>query len=90
MSDTSLIFNVIARDSGVGRILDKISSGFRGAGAAAEDALEKASAGTENLDRQIEEASGRVRELAEEFERTGDKTLFGKITREKALITQLT
>lgn len=90
MSDTSLIFNVIARDSGVGRILDKISSGFRGAGAAAEDALEKASVGTENLDRQIEEASGRVRELAEEFERTGDKTLFGKITREKALITQLT
>lgn len=89
MADTSLIFNVIARDSGVGRVLDRIAGGFRGAGAAAEEALEQASTGTENLDRQIEEATDRVRQLAEEFERTGDKTLFGKITREKSLITQL-
>jgi hypothetical protein len=89
VADTSLIFNVIARDSGVGRVLDRIAGGFRGAGAAAEEALEQAATGTENLDRQIEEATKNVRELAEEFERTGDKTLFGKITREKALITQL-
>jgi hypothetical protein len=89
VADTSLIFNVIARDSGLGRVLDRVSSGFRGAGAAAEAALEEASEGTQNLDRQLEEANQRVRELAEEFERTGDKTLFGKITRERALITQL-
>lgn len=90
MADTSLIFNVIARDSGLGRVLDRIGSGFRGAGRAAEEALEQASSGTENLDRQIEEAKRRVRELAQEFERTGDKTLFGKISRDKSLITQLT
>jgi uncharacterized membrane-anchored protein YhcB (DUF1043 family) len=89
VADTSLIFNVIARDSGVGRVLDRIAGGFRGAGAAAEEALAEAASGTENLDRQIEEATERVRELAEEFERTGDKTLFGKISRERALITQL-
>lgn len=89
MADTSLIFNVIARDSGLGRVLDKIQNGFRGAGAAAEDALEKAGSGTENLDRQIEEAQTRVRALAEEFERTGDKTLFSKISRDRSLISQL-
>lgn len=89
MADTSLIFNVIARDSGLGKVLDRISSGFRGAGKEAEDALEKASNGTENLDRQIAEAQERVRKLSEEFERTGDKTLFGKINRDRSLVTQL-
>lgn len=90
MADTSLIFNVIARDSGLGRVLDKISSGFKGAGRDAEEALAKASSGTENLDRQIEEAQARVRALAEEFERTGDKTLFSKMSRDRSLISQLT
>jgi hypothetical protein len=90
VADTSLIFNVIARDSGLGRVLDKIAGGFKGAGASAEEALEKAGAGTENLDRQIAEVQARVRSLSEEFERTGDKTLFGKINRDKALVSQLT
>jgi len=90
VADTSLIFNVIARDSGLGRVLDKVANGFRGAGASAEDALKKAGAGTENLDRQIAEAQTRVRALSEEFERTGDKTLFGKINRDRSLISQLT
>lgn len=89
MADTSLIFNVIARDSGLGRVLDRIGSGFRGAGRDAEEALEKASQGTENLDRQIQEAEERVRSLAQEFERTGDKTLFSKISRDRSLISQL-
>ena len=89
MADTSLIFNIIARDSGVGRALDGIANRFRGAGAAAEEALEKADASTENLDRQIQEAQDRVRALGEEFERTGDKTLFSKMSRDRSLITQL-
>jgi hypothetical protein len=89
MADTSLIFNVIARDSGLGRVLDKIQSGFRGAGRDAEEALAKAGAGTENLDRQLEEAKARVKALAAEFERTGDKTLFSKINRDRSLISQL-
>lgn len=90
MADTSLIFNIIARDSGLGRALDGVANRFRGAGAAAEEALEAAGSKTENLDRQIEEAQQRVRQLSEEFERTGDKTLFGKISRDRSLITQLT
>ena len=90
MADTSLIFNIIARDSGLGRALDSVADRFRGAGAAAEEALESAGSSTENLDRQIEEAQARVRSLSEEFERTGDKTLFGKINRDRSLISQLT
>ncbi len=89
MADTSLIFNIIARDSGLGRALDGISNRFRGAGAAAEEALESAGSNTENLDRQIAEAQQRVRALSEEFERTGDKTLFSKISRDRSLISQL-
>jgi hypothetical protein len=89
MADTSLIFNIIARDSGVGRAIDGIASKFRGAGAAAEEALKNASSGTDNLDRQIDEAKARVRALAEEFERTGDKSLFSKISRDRSLISQL-
>jgi hypothetical protein len=89
MADTSLIFNVIARDSGLGRVLDKIAGGFRGAGADAEAALAKAGSGTENLDRQLDEAKSRVKALSEEFERTGDKTLFSKINRDRSLISQL-
>lgn len=90
MADTSLIFNIIARDSGLGRALDGVAKKFQGAGAAAEEALEAANSKTVNLDRQIAEAQQSVRQLSEEFERTGDKTLFGKINRDKALLTQLT
>jgi hypothetical protein len=89
MADTSLIFNLIARDSGIGRALDGISNRFRGAGQAAEQALNKAASSTDNLDRQIDEAKNRVRALSEEFERTGDRTLFSKISRDRSLITQL-
>lgn len=89
MADTSLIFNVIARDSGVGRALDGIAGKFRGVGRDAELALDRAGSGTKNLDRQIEEAQAHVRALSEEFERTGDKTLFGKIARDRSLITSL-
>jgi hypothetical protein len=90
VADTSLIFNVIARDSGLGRVLDKVANGFRTAGQEAEASLKKAGSGTENLDRQIAEAQTRVRALSEEFERTGDKSLFGKINRDRSLIAQLT
>lgn len=89
MADTSLIFNVIARDSGVGRALDGIANRFRGAGAAAEEALDRAGSSTENLDRQIAEAQTRVRQLSEEFERTGDKTLFRRINADRSLVSQL-
>lgn len=89
MADTSLIFNVIARDSGLGRVLDKVANGFKSVGSEAEDSLKKAGSGTENLDRQIAEAQTRVKDLSQEFERTGDKTLFGKISRDRSLISQL-
>lgn len=90
MADTSLIFNVIARDSGLGRVLDKITSGFRSAGAAAEESLDKAASRTANVDRQLDEARARVKALSEEFERTGDKTIFSKISKDKSLINNLT
>jgi hypothetical protein len=89
VSDTSLVFNIIARDSGLGRALSAVQRGFRAAGQDAEDALARAGSGTENLDRQLEEARTHMRGLAEEFERTGDKTLFGGISRDRSLITSL-
>lgn len=89
MADTSLIFNIIARDSGLGKALNGIEKAFRSAGQEAQDSLNQASQGTENLDRMIAEAQARVRGLSEEFERTGDKTIFGKVSRDRSLISNL-
>jgi phage-related protein len=89
VADTSLVFNIIAKDSGLGRALDKVSSAFRSAGRDAEQALDRAGAGTENLDRQLAEAKSHLLELAREYERTGDKSLFGKMSRDKSLIANL-
>lgn len=89
MADTSLIFNVIARDSGLGRVLTGIQKQFKGVGDEAQAALDKAGSKTDNLDKQIAAAQTRVKALADEFERTGDKTLFSKISRDRSLISQL-
>jgi hypothetical protein len=89
MSDTSLVFNLIARDSGLGRVLGTVADRFRSAGRDAEHALEQAGNGTERLDGQIAEVQAHLRGLNEEFVRTGDTTLFGKMSRDRSLISQL-
>jgi hypothetical protein len=89
VADTSLVFNIIAKDSGLGRALNAVQRAFRSAGKEAETALSSAGTSTENLDRMIEEARGRVLNLSKEFERTGDKKLFGQMSRDRSLISTL-
>ncbi|WIM97843.1 hypothetical protein ACTOB_001397 [Actinoplanes oblitus] len=88
MSDTSLVFNLLAKDS-VSRVLGVIGGAFRSAGQTAEASMEKATVSTARLDRQIEETERDLARLNAEFAETGDKTLFGKITRDRQLLAQL-
>lgn len=47
MADTSLLFNIIARDGGVGRTLTDVAGKFRSAGRDAEDSLARTSSSTD-------------------------------------------
>lgn len=88
MSDTSLVFDLLGRD-GVSRVLGVIRAAFSSTGRTAESAMDKASVSTARLDRQIEEVERDLAKLNAEFAATGDKTLFGKISRDRSLLTQL-
>jgi len=87
-SDTSLTFSVLARDK-ASRVLGAIAGGFRSTAAAAEEALSEASDDTAKLDAEIERVEKSLRELSAEFARTGNKELFAKIKRDRALLTNL-
>lgn len=89
MSDTSLVFNIIAKDSGVGRALTAIQRAFKSAGDEASASMSKAGSSTANIDKQLDEARKRVISLSQEFEKTGDKKLFGQISRDRSLISTL-
>lgn len=89
MSDTSLVFNIIARDSGVGRALAAVQKAFSGAGKEAASSFDAATDSTKNLDTMLDEARGRVVSLSQEFEKTGDKTLFRQISKDRSLISNL-
>jgi hypothetical protein len=88
VSDVSLVFNLLAKDN-ISRALGVVKNAFKSAGQTAEESMRKATVSTERLDRQIEETERDLARLNEEFARTGDKTLFGKMARDRALVTQL-
>lgn len=88
MSDTSLVFNLLGRDS-VSRVLGVIRGAFSSTGRTAESAMDKATVSTARLDRQIEEVERDLAKLNAEFAATGDKTLFGKMARDRSLLAQL-
>lgn len=88
MSDTSLVFNLVGNDR-VSRVLGVIRSSFQSAGRTAEESMRRADVSTERLDRQIQETERHLAELNREFAETGDKTLFGKMSRDRTLLTQL-
>lgn len=88
MADTSLTFNLIGRDN-VSRVLGVVKGAFTSAGQTATTAMDKASTATARLDRQIEETERDLAKLNAEFAATGDKTLFGKMARDRTLLTQL-
>jgi hypothetical protein len=88
MSDTSLVFDLLGRDR-VSRVLGVIRSSFQQAGRTAEESMRRADVSTERLDRQIQETEKHLEQLNREFAETGDKTLFGKMSRDRTLLTQL-
>lgn len=88
MSDTSLVFNLLGKDN-VSRVLGVIRGAFTSAGRSAQTAMSQANVSTERLDRQIQETERHLAELNAEFAATGDKTLFGKMARDRTLLTQL-
>lgn len=88
MADTSLVFSLIGRDN-VSRVLGVVKGAFTSAGQTAQTAMDKANTATVRLDRQIEETERDLAQLNAEFAATGDKTLFGKMARDRTLLTQL-
>lgn len=87
-SDTSLVFNLLGRDN-VSKVLNAVKNAFRSAGRTAQDSMSEADRAVEKLDRQIDETKRDLQKLALEFAMTGDKTLFGKMARDRSLISQL-
>jgi hypothetical protein len=87
-SDTSLVFNLLGKDK-ISGVLGVIKNAFRSTASTAEEAMDKASVSTERLDKQIDETKRHLAELDAEFAATGDKTLFGKISRDRSLLTNL-
>jgi hypothetical protein len=88
MSDTSLVFDLLGRDR-VSRVLGVIRSSFQQAGRTAEESMRRADVSTERLDKQIQDTEKHLEQLNREFAETGDKTLFGKMSRDRTLLTQL-
>lgn len=87
-SDTSLIFNLLGKDR-ISPILAAIRNAFRSTASAAEQAMDEATVSTDRLDNQIQETERHLAELRAEFAATGDKTLFGKIARDRSLLSNL-
>jgi len=87
-----ITFHVVARDM-ASRTLDKVGRELDKTGKAADgfgDDLDDAGKGASQLDRQLAETQGHLKDLAREFDRTGDRGLFKDIRKDKRTITQLT
>lgn len=87
-SDTSLVFNILAKDN-VSRALNAVRNAFTSTGRQAEEAMNKASVDTARLDAEIDKVDRDLAELNRRFAETGDKTLFAKISRDRSLLNQL-
>jgi hypothetical protein len=87
-SDTSLVFNLLGRDN-ISKVLSAVKNAFRSAGNEAEKSMDGANDAVQKVDKQIEELKRHLLELDLEFARTGDKTLFGKMARDRSAISQL-
>lgn len=62
MSDTSLVFNILGRDS-TSKVLNVIRNAFRSTGATAEASLKKATKPTEQLERDLDKAQRKIEQL---------------------------
>lgn len=62
MSDTSLVFNLLAKDN-VSRALGAVKNAFRGAGQTAESAMDKADQAVKKLERELDRAEAKIESL---------------------------
>ena len=88
MSDTSVVFNVIGRER-VSSALARTRQLFRSAGQEAQRATRAAAADTRRLDDQIHDVERSLAALNAEFAATGNKELFARMKRDRALLGQL-
>jgi hypothetical protein len=86
-SDTSLIFDVLARDRASAEF-DKVAGSALAAGSAVERAFDGKKIG-DGLERKLTDARMKVRELSAEFEKTGDVEILGKIKDERSKINTI-
>lgn len=71
MTDTSVVFNVIAKDTGVGAALGRVKDLFRSTGKTAAESMTVADIAVEKLNADINDAKGNLRQLALEFAAAG-------------------
>lgn len=86
-SDTSLIFDILARDRASGDF-NKVAGSALAAGSAVERAFDGKKIG-DGLEKKLTEARLKVRELSAEFEKTGDVEILGKIKDERSKINTI-
>jgi hypothetical protein len=85
--DTSLVFDVLARDR-ASTEFNKVAGSALAAGEAVERAFDGKKIGN-GLEKRLSEAKLRVTELTKEFEKTGDVEILAKIKTERSNIAQI-
>lgn len=100
MTDTSVVFNVIAKDTGVSSTLGRVKDLFRSTGKSAAESMTVADLAVEKLNADINDAKGNLRQLALQFAAAGtaaekaklsaamgrQSSTLGKLTKAKDLI----
>lgn len=67
MSDVSVVFNAVGKDSGVSSLLDKFKSGFKSTGAVGAAAMAVVDHEVEKLNDEIEDAQRNLKQLGRDF-----------------------
>jgi hypothetical protein len=63
VSDTSLVFNLLAKDTSVSRTLNAVKNAFTSAGKQAETAMSKADDAVKKLERELDKAEAKIESL---------------------------
>jgi hypothetical protein len=93
MADTSVVFNVIGKESGVGAVLGRVKGLFKSTGAEGAAAMKMVDHEVEKLDHDIKSAKDSLSVLAREFVKAGtaaERTSISRqMTREKSNLGKL-
>jgi len=94
VTDTSVVFNVIGKESGVGAVLGRVKSLFRSTGSEAAAAMRVADREVEKLDHEINSAKDSLQVLAREFAKASSAAerlnISRQMKRESSNLSQLT